>query len=96
MEQTKRVGILSKKVDEAAEKYGREYTILPDYYNDGEIDFYAEETGRAFKAGACFAVQRIIFIIESRIAEILGDAQPAPILRIELQELIDKIKEESK
>lgn len=51
---------------------------------------------RCFKAGAGFAVQRIISLIESRIAEILGDAQPAPVLRIELQELIDKIKEESK
>ena len=38
----------------------------------------------------------IISLIESRIAEILGDAQPAPILRMELQELIDKIKEGTK
>lgn len=34
----------------------------------------------------------IISLIESRIAEILGDAQPAPILRTELRELIKKIK----
>lgn len=30
--------------------------------------------------------------IQSRIDEILGDAQPAPILRMELQELIKKIE----
>ena len=34
----------------------------------------------------------IISLIESRISEILGDAQPAPLLRIELRELITKIK----
>lgn len=85
-----------KLIDEEAEKYGREYVILPDDYNDGDIDFYAEETGKAFKAGAEFATQRIISLIESRISEILGDAQPAPVLRIELQERIDKIKEKSK
>ena len=42
------------------------------------------------------ATKDITSLIESRIEEILGDAQPAPVLRIELQELIDKIKEESK
>lgn len=31
-------------------------------------------------------------IIQSRIGEILGDAQPNPILRMELQELIKKIE----
>ena len=35
----------------------------------------------------------ILSIIESRISEILGDAQPRPALRAELQELIDRIKE---
>lgn len=35
-----------------------------------------------------------ISLIESRIGEILGDAQPAPVLRAELRELITKIKEE--
>lgn len=34
-----------------------------------------------------------ISLIESRIDEILGDAQPAPVLRMELQGIIDKIKE---
>lgn len=43
---------LPYNLDEAAEKYGRENIILPDYYNDGDIDFYAEETGKVFKDGA--------------------------------------------
>lgn len=43
---------LPYNLDEAAEKYGRENIILPEYYNDGDIDFYAEETGKVFKAGA--------------------------------------------
>ncbi len=37
-----------------------------------------------------------ISLFVSRIAEILGDAQPAPVLRAELRELITKIKEEQK
>lgn len=35
----------------------------------------------------------LISLIESRISEILGDAQPNPVLRMELQGIIDKIKE---
>ena len=40
------------------------------------------------------AEKEIIAIIESRLSELLGDAQPTPILRRELQDLIKKIKEE--
>ena len=35
----------------------------------------------------------ITTIIESRISEIIGDAQPRPALRAELQELINRIKD---
>ena len=42
------------------------------------------------------AEKDIIAIIESRIAEILGDAQPKPTIRIELKELITRIKEGKK
>ena len=42
------------------------------------------------------AEKDFISLIESRIGEILGDAQPAPVLRAELQELIKRIKEEQK
>ena len=38
----------------------------------------------------------IIYIIESRISEIVGDAQPNPTLRAELRDLINKLKEEKK
>lgn len=55
------------------------------------VDMY--NTNPAYIAGYEQAEQDIITLIESRIGEILGDAQPAPILRIELQELIKRIKE---
>ena len=38
------------------------------------------------------AEKDILSIIESRISENIGDAQPKPILRAELEELIAKIK----
>ena len=47
-----------------------------------------------FQEGYEQAEKDIISIIESRIAEILGDAQPKPALRAELRELIEKIKED--
>jgi hypothetical protein len=37
--------------------------------------------------------ERCIAVIQARLSEILGDAQPRPALRAELQELIDRIKE---
>lgn len=45
-----------------------------------------------FQQGYEQAEKDIISLIESRIGEILGDAQPAPVLRAELQELIKRIK----
>ena len=45
-----------------------------------------------FMRGYSQAQQDIIALIQSRIDEILGDAQPAQILRMELQELIKKIE----
>lgn len=46
----------------------------------------------AFKAGAEWNKDKILKLIELRISEIIGDAQPNPVLRIELQGIIDKIK----
>ena len=40
------------------------------------------------------AEKDIIAIIESRISEIIGDAQPRPALRAELEELINRIKDD--
>jgi len=46
----------------------------------------------AFQKGVKEGKRLVIETIRSRIDEILGDAQPAPILRVELQELIKKIE----
>ena len=45
-----------------------------------------------FMRGYERAQQDIIALIQSRINEILGDAQPKPALRMELQELTKKIE----
>lgn len=58
------------------------------------LDTNARRVG--FKQGYELAEKDIIAIIESRIAEILGDAQPKPTIRIELKELITRIKEAKK
>ena len=47
-----------------------------------------------FREGYEQAEEDIISLIESRMNEILGDTQPKPILRMELQNLIDKIKKD--
>lgn len=58
------------------------YRLMRSIYADG------------YEAGYEQAEKDIIALIESRISEILGDAQPKPALRAELQELIKRIKEE--
>ena len=47
-----------------------------------------------FQAGYEQAENYILATIESRLSEIIGDAQPKPALRAELQELITKIKDD--
>lgn len=42
------------------------------------------------------AEKDLISIIESRISEILGDAQPNPTLRAELRDLINKLNDDKK
>lgn len=51
---------------------------------------------KVYARGYRKAEKDISALIESRIKEIIGDAQPKPILRAELQELIERIKEEKK
>lgn len=63
------------------------------YFNFTPLDLNAYRRA-AFIDGFERAEQYIVAIIQSRISEILGDAQPKPILRAELQELIKQIKEE--
>lgn len=53
-----------------------------------------QELRKAFLQGYEQAEKDIISIIESRLSELLGDAQPTPILRAELWDLIKKIKED--
>lgn len=49
---------------------------------------------RAYIEGYEQAERDITAIIESRLSEIIGDAQPKPALRAELEELIKRIKNE--
>lgn len=56
---------------------------------------YVRHTERdAFVKGYEQAEKDILSLIESRISELHGDAQPTPILRYELLDLVKKIKEE--
>lgn len=84
---------LPSDLDEAAKKIADE--IVPDY-PDISWDTCYEKIVKGIKAGAEWDVQRILSILESRLSEIMGDAQPKPVLRAEIRELIEKIKEESK
>lgn len=74
---------MSKRAEAAALK-----AYPSDIYSGGE------SCRRAYKEGYEQAEKDIISLIESRIGEILGDAQPAPVLRVELQDIIKKIKEQ--
>lgn len=70
-----------------------EEAALEAYPNESFIDeSYADMARSFYEEGYEQAQQDIIVIVQSRIDEILGDAQPAPILRIELKELIKKIE----
>ena len=63
---------------------------------DRELNFRRTNYRIAYERGYMQAEKDVIAIIESRISEIIGDAQPRPVLRAELQELIKRIKEEVK
>ena len=49
---------------------------------------------RHWLEGYLDARKDIVSLIEARLSELLGDAQPTPILRYELRDLINKIKED--
>jgi hypothetical protein len=55
--------------------------------------FKVGEIAKFYNDGYEQAEKDIISLIESRLSELLGDAQPTPILRAELRELIDEIME---
>ena len=50
------------------------------------------EIAKFYNDGYVQAEKDILTIIKSRVSEILGDAQPRPALRAELEELINRIK----
>lgn len=64
---------------------GEEGIILPEVFDTIAFQKGVEE-GRRLER------EDVKSTIQSRIDEILGDAQPNPILRMELQELIKKIE----
>jgi len=70
-----------------AEEAAKAYEESLDYYH-----CMNDWPSIAYRAGYEQAEKDIISLIESRISEILGDAQPNPVLRVELQELIERIK----
>ena len=74
-------------MDKATKVAGEKY---PHGKFDGEL---GDSLRAACAVGYMQAEKDIISIIESRLSELLGDAQPTPILRAELSDLIKKIKE---
>ena len=60
---------------------------------DRELNFRRTNYRIAYERGYKQAEKDILSFVESRISEIIGDAQPKPALRAELEELIKRIKE---
>ena len=77
---------ISRAEEMALEAYPRD--------EDRELNFRRTNYRIAYERGYKQAEKDILSFIESRISEIIGDAQPKPALRAELQELITKIKEQ--
>ena len=70
------------------------YPVMISEYSDSCQEYDSNESDRlTYQEGYEQAERDIISLIESRLSEIVGDAQPKPILRAELEELINKIKE---
>lgn len=63
-------------------------------YETGTKGLICKNSRQIFIRGYKQAEKDIITLIESRLSELFGDAQPTPILRYELQDLIKKIKED--
>lgn len=83
---------MSKAKEKALEAYPEHSVLIRPARRGG---YYADNHLReGFIKGYEQAEKDIIALIESSISEILGDAQPKPALRAELQELIKRIMEE--
>lgn len=86
-----------KRTEDHIDDKAREFAYTLIKWPDGsEQVAISPDSVTSYKAGYEQAEKDIIALIESRISEILGDAQPKPALRAELQELIKRIKEEEK
>lgn len=83
----KRITVTSKAQERAWEAY-------PDYpsWDGGYIT--QRKLRSLYIKGYEQAEKDIVSLIQSRLNEIIGDAQPRPILRVELQGLIKRIMEE--
>jgi hypothetical protein len=83
---------MSKRAEEAALKAYPEKDAL----NKKATGHYDPNYPRrkAHQQGYEQAEKDILSLIESRLSELLGDAQPTPILRYELMDLVEKIKED--
>ena len=89
---------MSKAEERALEAYPPTFTSGKRYakrVQSEKVDTHAPIRS-IFIKGYEQAENDIISIIGIRLSEIVGDAQPKPILRAELQELIDKIKDVKK
>ena len=72
-----------------------EERALEAYPNEHFVDHtYAEMCRGFYEEGYEQAEKDIISIIGIRLSEIVGDAQPKPALRAELEELIKRIKDD--
>ena len=77
---------LTRAEEMALEAYPRD--------EDRELNYRRTNYRIAYERGYKQAEKDILSLIESRISEIIGDAQPKPALRAELEELINRIKDD--
>lgn len=82
---------MNKRADRYIAMLNKADKIYRKEYSIGEY-CHKQSFKWGFQEGYEQAEKDIIFLLESRIKEIIGDAQPNPVLRIELQGIIDKIK----
>lgn len=77
---------LTRAEEMALEAYPRD--------EDRELNYRRANYRIAYERGYKQAEKDILSLVESRISEIIGDAQPRPALRAELEELIKRIKDD--
>lgn len=88
---------MSKAEERALEEYPEDIQLFVESQEEPGKWLPVDENAQlryGYKRGYEQAENDIISIIGIRLSEILGDAQPKPILRAELQELIKRIKDE--